>query len=438
MNMGKNNASVLLFEHKRLGGTCVNVGCVPKKVMYNAADISEMLRGVAPGYGFEYSAPKFSFETLKTKRDAYIARLNGIYARLCDNVGVTVIHEKATFVNKNTVEAQGVKYTGDHILIAAGGEPFSPPIKGGELALDSDSFFNDLEELPKKVAVVGAGYIAVELAGVLNSLGSDVTLVTRKEYALRRFDEMIYTILDEEMKGAGIHLMHNTSINALEKVADGTITLSADGGDSHTGFTHVIYAIGRRPYSMSLNLEAAGVERNAKGYVPSNENESTNVPNIYSLGDVSGKIQLTPVAIAAGRLLADRLFGGAGPKCIMDYTTVPTVVFSHPPIGTIGITEGEAAKKYGAENLKIYETNFKGMYYEMATKAHKTAYKLICAGNEQKVVGMHLIGQSSDEMLQGFGVAIKMGATKADFDACVAIHPTSSEELVTLKKARGE
>lgn len=423
---------VVLFEHKRLGGTCVNVGCVPKKVMYNTADIAEILRGVAPSYGFEFSEPKFNFAHIKQRRDQYVERLNGIYAKNLTNSKIKYVMEKAKFVGPKIVEAAGVKYTADHILIAAGGEPAKVTYPGGELAMDSDGFFNDLEELPKKVAVIGAGYIAVELAGVLNSLGSEVTLVTRKQFALRRFDEMVYTLLEEEMSNAGIHLLHNTTTESLEKVADGTITLKAVGGEEFTGYTHVVVAVGRTPYSKALDLESAGVERNARGFVPSNEKEETNVEGIYSLGDVSGKIQLTPVAIAAGRALADRLFGGK-PDRIMDYVNIPTVVFSHPPIGTMGFTELQAAEKFGQENLKIYKSTFTNMFYSPCDKKHKTGYKLICQGPDEKVVGLHMIGMASDEILQGFGVAIKMGATKADFDACVAIHPTAGEELVTLK-----
>uniref|UniRef100_A0A6A7G2W1 Glutathione reductase n=1 Tax=Hirondellea gigas TaxID=1518452 RepID=A0A6A7G2W1_9CRUS len=427
----QHGARVILFENKRLGGTCVNVGCVPKKVMWNTADISEIVNHIAADYGFSFSKPSFDFNHIRKRRDAYIERLNGIYARNLDNSGIKFVMEKATFVSRNEVEAGGVRYSADHILIATGGTPTGVPVKGGEFTINSDGFFNDMDKLPAKAAVVGAGYIAVELAGVLNSLGSDVTLITRKEYALRRFDELIYTTLEAEMTSAGVHMQHNSSVSGIEKDGSGLMNLTMEDGTVLSGFDTVIYAIGRYPISKDLNLKITGVETDRKGYITSNAKEETNVPGIYSLGDISGKIQLTPVAIAAGRALADRIFGKMEDR-IMDYTHVPTVVFSHPTIGSIGLTQKEATEKYGANDLKIYQSTFTNMWYAVTERKSKTAYKLICQGPNEKVVGMHLIGMASDEIMQGFGVAIKMGATKKDFDSCVAIHPTASEELVTM------
>eukprot|EP01083_Nonionella_stella_P077490 211652_1 len=424
-------AKVVLFENKRLGGTCVNVGCVPKKVMWNTAEVAGTLRD-ASGYGFSFSEPKFDFEKIRKRRDQYVERLNGIYARNLTKDGVTYVMETAKFISPHVIEAGGKKYTAPHILIAAGGEPTPPPVPGGELAINSDGFFNDMDTLPRKCAVVGAGYIAVELAGVLNALGTDCTLITRKEFALRRFDEIIFTNLAREMSDSGVHLKNNTSVAKIELAEDGTKTLFTEGGEEMSGFDTVIYAIGRRPVSSSLDLKAAGVEVDTRGFITSDEKEVTNVPGIYSLGDINGKIELTPVAIAAGRALADRLFDGQTDR-IMDYDAVPTVVFSHPPIGTVGLIERDAVEKYGKGNIKIYRSTFTNMYHAVTEHKTKTAMKLICQGPEEKVVGLHMIGIAVDEILQGFGVAMKMGATKKDFDSCVAIHPTAAEELVTMR-----
>lgn len=442
-------AKVAVIEKARLGGTCVNVGCVPKKVMWNAASIAELLKHDAKQYGFEGTNIaeniQFDFPTLKKKRDAYIQRLNGIYGNGFTSAGVTSIIGTGSFVDAHTVQV--LENEGDnviktfvsarHVLIATGGRPVFPPGEGiEEHAISSDGFF-DLEDLPKKVVVVGAGYIAVELAGVLNGLGTNTHLVLRKGNALREFDEMIMINLDSEMIRQGITIHRNTAGVAAIKVADdGSKTVVTVSGERIEGVDCVLMAVGRTPNVETLNLVAGGVKLGRK-FIDVDEYSNTSSPSIYALGDVCGVVELTPMAIAAGRRLADRLFGPEEyQNAKVSYEHVPTVVFSHPTIGTIGLSEQKAIEKYGEHNITVYRSRFANLFYGIFDMDYddkpKTAMKVICAGNEEKVVGLHVIGMGSDEMLQGFGVAVKMGCTKADLDSCVAIHPTASEELVTM------
>lgn len=326
------------------------------------------------------------------------------------------------------------------ILIAVGGNPTPPPsnIEGSELGINSDGFF-DIDTLPKKVALVGGGYIAVEFAGMFNALGTETHLFIRHEHFLRTFDPVIQEGVTNEYERLGVKLHKNSTQSKVEKDADGKLTIhykDSNGEGKLEGVDHLIWAIGRTPATKDLGLDKAGVESNEKGHIIADDYQNTNVENIYALGDVCGKAELTPVAIAAGRRLSERLFGPEQFRTAhLNYSNIPSVVFAHPEVGSIGLTQPEAEEKYGKENLKIYSTNFTAMYYSMMDPEEKgpTKYKLICAGPEEKVVGLHIMGLGSGEMLQGFGVAMKMGATKKDFDSCVAIHPTSAEELVTLK-----
>eukprot|EP00977_Amphora_coffeiformis_P012512 scaffold3079_cov174-Amphora_coffeaeformis.AAC.23 len=427
----------------RMGGTCVNVGCVPKKVMWNAAHIAESIHDMHH-YGFSAEKTiKFDWNFIKTDRDKYIARLNGIYERNLENSGVIRIMGMGSFSGPNEVTVapteggDPITYKAKHILIATGGFPAVPDGPGiKENCITSDGFF-ELEHLPRKVVVVGAGYIAVELAGVLKALGAETKLVVRKEKAMRGLDDYISDTLDEEMQRQGIEIYRNT--NGVERIeSDGKLkTVYLKNGEKIEGVDVVIMAPGRLPNVAKLELRNAGVETLDGGYIKTNEYSETNVGGVYALGDVCGKVELTPMAIAAGRRLSDRLFGGPEWKdAKVSYDLVPTVVFSHPTIGTIGLTEKEAVAKYGPENVKIYQSKFTNLYYgpwqvEPDDKP-KTAMKLVCAGKEELVVGLHVIGMGADEMLQGFGVALKMGATKADFDSCVALHPTAAEEFVTM------
>jgi len=441
-------AKVAVIEKSRLGGTCVNVGCVPKKVMWNAASISEIIQHDAKEYGFNVGSCQLDFQTLKRKRDAYIVRLNGIYGNGFKNAGVDLIRGTASFVDANTLQVttdaddgneKVLTVTAANILIATGGRPQFPPGEGVEsLSISSDGFF-ELETLPKKVVVVGAGYIAVELAGVLNALGSETHLVVRKEYALREFDEMVRTNLDAEMTRQNITIHRNTagvkSIR-IDSNDDALKTVTCHSGEIIEKVDVVIMAIGRTPNVENLNLEAAGVEIGKK-YITVDEYSNTSSTSVYALGDVCGVVELTPMAIAAGRRLADRLFGPEQYKnAKVSYENVPTVVFSHPTIGTIGLTEENAIAKYGIDNITVYKSRFANLFYGIFDVDYddkpKTAMKVICAGKNEKVVGLHIIGMGADEMLQGFGVAMKMGCTKADLDSCVAIHPTAAEEVVTL------
>lgn len=443
--------------NNRLGGTCVNVGCVPKKVMWMAASIADVLKHDMTHYGFEGGqdvANKLNFGKLKKARDGYVRRLNGIYGNGLKNAGVTGVFGDCGFVDRHTVSVvapngEETRHTAERIIIATGGRPVFPEGEGiEEHCISSDGFF-DLEELPKVAVVVGAGYIAVELAGVLNSLGTEVHLVVRKGRALREFDPAISEGLDAEMVRAGINIHRNT--NGVAKVAlDGNkkkvVTLHS--GDTIYGADVVLMAAGRVPNSEGfdggvpntegLNLESIGVELTAKKFVVADEYQNTSVANIYALGDVCGVVELTPMAIAAGRRLSDRLFSGKAEDKIakVSYEFVPTVVFSHPTIGTCGMTEPQAIEKYGVENVKVYSSKFANLFYGIfdakPEDKPKTVMKLVCAGVDEKVVGMHVLGMGADEMMQGFGVAMKMGCTKADLDSCVAIHPTASEELVTM------
>ena len=342
---------------------------------------------------------------------------------------MTVINGYAKFVDKNTLDVGGEIYTADHILIATGGYPFVDNVPGAEHGITSDGFF-ELEEQPKRVVIAGAGYIAVELAGVMHSLGSETHLLVRKNAPLRNFDPMISTTLTEMINEHGPKLHTHHIIEQVIKQEDGSLTVVMTGGE-RIETDCLIWAIGRRPASEQLNLAAAGVELDERGFVKVDKYQNTTADNIYAVGDIIGKVDLTPVAVKAGRLLSERLFNDQH-DAHMDYNTIPTVVFSHPPIGTIGLTEPEAVAEYGEDNVEVFTSSFAAMYTAVTKHRQMTKMKLICAGKEQRVVGLHGIGYAMDEILQGFAVAIKMGATKADFDACVAIHPTSGEEYVTM------
>jgi len=418
-----------IIEAKDLGGTCVNVGCVPKKVMWYAGHIAEALT-YAPDYGFEFERTGFNWSQLVKERQAYIGRIHQSYDRVLGKNDVTVINGFAKFVDKNTVEVNGKQYRAKHITIAVGGKPVFPNIDGAEHGIDSNGFF-ELTEQPKRVAVVGAGYIAVELAGVMHALGSETHLVVRKAKPLRSFDPMLSDTLVEIMAQEGPTLHTNSTPKAVLKNADGSLTLSLENGES-LEVDCLVWAIGRTPVTQPLNLEAAGVSVDARGYIPSDKYENTNVDGIYALGDVTGKVELTPVAVAAGRHLAERLFNGQD-DAHLDYSDIATVVFSHPPIGTIGLSEADAQAQFGADNVKSYTSEFTAMYSAITQHRQPTRMKLVCAGDNEKVVGLHCIGFNCDEIIQGFAVAIKMGATKADFDRTVAIHPTSGEEFVTMR-----
>uniref|UniRef100_A0A8C3YJ01 Glutathione reductase, mitochondrial n=1 Tax=Catagonus wagneri TaxID=51154 RepID=A0A8C3YJ01_9CETA len=382
-------ARAAVVESHKLGGTCVNVGCVPKKVMWNTAVHSEFMHDHVD-YGFQTCESKFNWRVIKEKRDAYVSRLNTIYQNNLTKSHIEIIRGHAAFTSdpQPTVEVNGKKYTAPHILIATGGAPSVPQesqIPGASLGITSDGFFQ-LEELPSRSVIVGAGYIAVEIAGILSALGSKTSLMIRHDKVLRNFDSIISSNCTEELENASIEVLKHSQ----------------------------------------------GIQTDDKGHIIVDEFQNTNVKGVYAVGDVCGRALLTPVAIAAGRKLAHRLFE-CKEDSKLDYDNIPTVVFSHPPIGTVGLTEDEAIYKYGKENVKTYSTTFTPMYHAVTKRKTKCVMKMVCANKEEKVVGIHMQGIGCDEMLQGFAVAVKMGATKSDFDNTVAIHPTSSEELVTLR-----
>ena len=423
-------AKVILFEGKEVGGTCVNVGCVPKKVMWYGAQVAETLHRYAGEYGFDVTINKFDFATLKANRQAYIDRIHGSYERGFDSNGVERVYEYARFVDPHTVEVAGERYTAPHILIATGGHALYPNIPGSEYGITSDGFF-ELDEVPKRTAVIGAGYIAVEVAGVLNALGSDTHLFVRKDRPLRTFDKDIVDVLVDEMAKSGPTLHTHANVTEVVKNADDSLTISFDNGETIT-VDCLIWTIGRAANTSGFGLEKTGVKLTEKGTIYSDEFENTSVPGIYALGDVTGKLDLTPVAVKAGRQLSERLFNNKA-DAKLDYTDVATVVFSHPVIGSVGLTEEKAIAKYGEENITVYKSSFTLMYTALGENRQPSTMKLVTLGEDEKIIGLHGIGYGVDEMIQGFSVAIKMGATKADFDNTVAIHPTGSEEFVTMR-----
>ena len=421
-------ASAAVVEGGPLGGTCVNVGCVPKKVMWHAAQLTHFFHH-ASDYGFDVLVNGHDWAALKARRDAYIERLNGIYANNLDKRGVTFITGYASFVDAHNVEVDGVNYQADRIVVATGGAPIVPDIEGAELGITSDGFF-ELEQQPGRVLIAGSGYIAVELGGVFNSLGTDTSIVVRKDSVLRSFDDMLSSELMQAMQASGMALDTRVIPSSVVKTDDGLV-LHAEDGRTFGPVDALVWAVGRSPNTATLNAGNAGLQLDAAGFIPTDEYQQTNVEHIFALGDVTGRDALTPVAIAAGRRLADRLYGGMEGRHL-EYRLIPTVIFSHPTIGTVGLTEAEARAEFG-DDVKVYTSTFTGMFYALGEDKKRTAMKLIVTGPEERVVGCHVIGDGADEMLQGFAVAIRMGATKSDFDDTVAIHPTSSEELVTMR-----
>lgn len=424
-------AKAAVIEAKAVGGTCVNVGCVPKKVMWFGAHIAEALK-YAPAYGFDVEQKGYDWATMVKNREAYIERIHGGYKRGFAGNGVELIEGFATFVDKNTVEVNGERITADHITIAVGGRPTVPDLPGAEYGIDSDGFFA-LTEQPKKAVVVGAGYIAVELAGVFHALGTDTHLLVRRDRPLRDFERGIVDSLMARMQEDGPQLHAYSEVKKVDKNSDGTLAITTMNDEVIDQVDCLVWAIGREPTTDKINLAAAGVESDDDGYIHVDEYQNTNVKGIYAVGDITGAAQLTPVAIKAGRLLAERLFNQDMPDARMDFSLIPTIIFSHPPIGTIGMTEVEAVATYGQDQVKVYDSSFAAMYNAVTPYRALSHFKLICMGDDEKVVGLHGIGEGMDEILQGFAVAIKMGATKADFDATVALHPTSAEEFVTMR-----
>lgn len=420
-----------VVEAKKLGGTCVNVGCVPKKVMWFGAHIAEALRD-APDYGFDLELKSFSWSKLVEQREDYIKNINTWFGGYMAKLGIDVLSGWGRFVDSHTIEVNGQHYTAEVIVISPGGVPDIPQeTEGADLGLTSDGFFA-LTRQPKKVAVIGSGYIAVELAGVFQALGTEVSLLSRKDLVLRGFDDMIRETLTEAMRASGIKKEYHFRVKKLLRETNGTLSITSNDGQVLTGFDEVVWAVGRRNLLDPLGLENVGIEPSNRGTIEVDSCHHTGVANIYAIGDVTGQPQLTPVAIRAGRFLAERLYNGK-PHLKLDLHAVPTVIFSHPPVGTVGLSEHDARKSYGEDNVKVYCSIFTPMRYAFTQHQIKTALKLVVYGPEERVVGIHIVGDGADEMLQGFAVAVQMNARKSDLDATIAIHPSSAEELVTMR-----
>ena len=424
-------AKAAVIEAKAVGGTCVNVGCVPKKIMWYGAHIAEAVK-YSEAYGFNLQQNGFDWARLVQNREAYIERIHGAYQRGFQSNNVELIEGFAKFVGPNEVEVNGERITANHITIAVGGRPTIPSVPGAEYGIDSDGFFA-LTEQPKKAVVVGAGYIAVEIAGVLHALGTETHLLIRQDKPLRYFDRDIIDTLMGLIERHGPTIHQFSEVKMVEKDSQGLLTITTLNNEKITNVDCLIWAIGREPATEKIGLDKAGIKTDEQGFIRTDKYQNTNVAGVYAVGDITGEAQLTPVAIKAGRLLAERLFNKDMPDAHMDYSLIPTIVFSHPPIGTLGLSEMDANAQYGEANVKVYKSGFAAMYNAITPYRELSNFKLICVGENEKVVGLHGIGEGMDEILQGFAVAIKMGATKADFDATVALHPTSAEEFVTLR-----
>ncbi|MEO6104023.1 MAG: glutathione-disulfide reductase [Pseudoxanthomonas sp.] len=427
-------ARVALLEPGEFGGTCVNVGCVPKKAMWLAAELSQRI-DLASRLGFELSPPKFDWREFIVHRQRYIAGIHESYRKRLDAGGIVHLPCRGQFVDTHTLETdQGLRVSGSHVLIATGGRPKRPAIPGAQLGMVSDDFFNFCEA-PERVALVGGGYIGVELAGVLQALGSKVEMFVRGSRLVDAFDAEITDELAESLRQQGIRCHFERSVTALEPADAGRVHVMDRSGQSSDPFDSVIFATGRVPNSDSLGLETIGVATDQNGFVVVDERQDSSVAGVHAVGDICSRLALTPVAIAAARRLMDRLFGDQ-PQARLDYEGIATVMFSHPPMGKVGLTEARARQQHG-DAVQVYRTRFRPMLHALADSPQRSLFKLVCVGPadapaQQRVVGIHLLGEGADEMLQGFAVALKKGITKQDLDDTVAIHPTSAEEVVLM------
>lgn len=425
----KYGAKVAVIEQYHLGGTCVNLGCVPKKIMFNAANLATYIQK-SHDYGFSPQNTTFDWYKLVNRRNHYIERLRDNYAKKFKENNITRILGTGVFHSADSILVEEKLYRAEHIIIATGGEPALPKINGIQHVIDSDGFFS-LTKLPHKVAIIGSGYIGVELAGILNTLGSETHLLMRGKKPLSRFDSMLSESLESIMKKQGIYLHPQHQADEIDLQSDGRKNIICRSGSVIHDIDVIIAAVGRKPKTTNLNLSKIKIKTDDKGFIQVDSHQNTSVEGVYALGDVTKAPALTPVAIAAGRRLADRLFGNQ-PKSLLNYEHISTVIFSHPPIGTVGLSEEEAVVLYGQEKIKVYTTTFNPMFDALSEDKTPTSMKLVTLGTDEKIIGLHIIGYGADEMLQGFGVAVKMGACKRDFDNTVAIHPTSAEELVTM------
>lgn len=420
-------ARVAVAEERYFGGTCVNVGCVPKKLLVYGAEYGQAFADAA-GFGWSADNVRHDWNALIAAKDTEINRLNGIYRRLLDGAGVTIYEGRATIVDAHTVEVNGSRVTAERILIATGGWPELPSEPGAkEYGITSNEVFY-LKTFPRRVVVAGGGYIALEFASLFNGLGAQVTQLYRGAQILRGFDTDVRDFVADEVRKAGIDLQLNTIITRIEKVDGGLIAHLSDG--TALECDAVVYAIGRKPMSYGLGLENVGVETDRAGAITVNDQYQTSVPSIYALGDVTNRVNLTPVALAEGHVLADRLYGNR-PRDV-NYDNIPTAVFSIPPMATVGITE-EQARATLPGGVDIYRTNFKPMRHQLSGRDQRTFMKLVVDRATQKVVGCHMVGADTPEMIQGIAVAMNAGATKQVFDNTIGLHPTAAEEFVTMR-----
>jgi glutathione reductase (NADPH) len=423
-------ARVALAEVAEMGGTCVNLGCIPKKLYSYAAHFAESFEE-SHGFGWVGEAPTLNWDTLKANRAREISRLNGIYVQLLKSAGVQILTGWAKLIDAHTVDVGGQHYRAKNILIATGGKPSVPKIAGGEHVVTSNEMF-DLSPFPRRLLVVGGGYIACEFASIFNGLGAKVKQLYRGHQVLRGFDEEVRTFIASEMVKSGVALHLNTGVDGIERTGDGLQVRLLDG--SHITVDTVLYATGRVPLVSGLGLEAAGVAQNAAGAIQVNAQYQTSVPSIYAVGDVTARVQLTPVALAEAMVVVDQLFGplaGKKPRS-MSYDFIPTAVFTHPNIGTVGYTEAEASERFG--KISVFRSDFKALKHTLSGSTERTLMKLIVEDATDRVIGLHMVGADAGEIVQGFAVAMKAGATKAVFDATLGIHPTMAEEFVTMRE----
>ena len=424
-------AKVALAEVSEMGGTCVNLGCIPKKLYSYAAHFAESFEE-SHGFGWVGEAPTLNWETLKINRAREISRLNGIYVQLLKSAGVQTLTGWATLVDAHTVAVDGQHYSAKNILIATGGKPSTPEVPGREHVISSNEIF-DLSPFPQRLLVVGGGYIACEFASIFNGLGSNVTQLYRGHQVLRGFDDELRAFIASEMVKTGVTLHLNTDVATIERSGAELQVRLLDG--SHLTVDAVLYATGRVPRVKDLGLEAAGVKQNAAGAIQVNDQYQTSVPSIYALGDVTARMQLTPVALGEAMVVVDQLFGPAEGKKArsMSYDFIPTAVFTHPNIGTVGFSQTDASEKFG--KISVYRSDFKSLKHTLSGSTERTLMKLVVEDATDRVVGLHMVGPDAGEIVQGFAVAMKAGATKAIFDSTIGIHPTMAEEFVTMREA---
>lgn len=418
-------ARVAIAESKDLGGTCVNVGCIPKKLMSYSAHFHQDFADAA-GFGWTVGESRFDWAALITSKDKEIARLNSIYRRILDGAKVDIVEGYATIEDAHTVSVNGKRYTAAHILVATGGRPSVPEIPGKELGIVSDDFFH-LDALPLRSVVLGGGYIAVELASILNGLGSEVTLVYRGKHLLRGMDSELGVFLAEEMRKKGMTILFENNIESIESADAGKRVRLSDGKTLEVDC--VLFATGRQANTEGLGLDNAGVVLTDRGAVKVDEHFVSSTPSIHAIGDVIDRVALTPVALAEGMVVAARLFNNGGRE--MSYDNIPTAVFSHPNVGTVGLSEEDARKKVG--EVRIFKSEFKALKHTLSGNTERTFMKLVVDAKSDRVLGVHMVGADAGEIVQGFAVALQCGATKAQFDATIGIHPTSAEEFVTMR-----